>query len=309
LARWPWAKSALYTYSYLAPAFKSTDASNPRTIVSQAAVTSTTPDGNQANNKASLATEIKWNSDVSIAVAGPTTSIVGNPVTFTVSTTNNGPAPAASVTPTVRIATGLPSVVASGGGVYDINTGIVTFPTIVNQASGVSGAVTNTITVIVPDRPIIGVSAAANIPTATNDVNLTNNAANLIIPVTTRTTTLVDLQTTLSANLASQQAGQPIVLTALATNASATASNVRERGDAACGPEQRGGKELRRQHPGRGLRCRQRGGHLPPGHEPGPRRYLSYSITVNDPGSDPLVATASINGNFSDPRRPTTTKP
>jgi uncharacterized repeat protein (TIGR01451 family) len=290
-----------YTYSYLAPAFKSTDASNPRTIVSQAAVTSTTPDGNQANNKASLATEIKWNSDVSIAVAGPTTSIVGNPVTFTVSTTNNGPAPAASVTPTVRIATGLPSVVASGGGVYDINTGIVTFPTIVNQASGVSGAVTNTITVIVPDRPIIGVSAAANIPTATNDVNLTNNAANLIIPVTTRTTTLVDLQTTLSANLASQQAGQPIVLTALATNASATASNVRERVTLPAGLSNVVVKNFDGSTLAGAYDAASGAVTFPLVTNLAPGATLSYSITVNDPGSDPLVATASINGNFSDP--------
>lgn len=290
-----------YTYSYVAPAYQATDANNPRAIVSQAAVTSTTPDGTKANNAVAVATGIKWNADVAIAVSGPTTSIIGNPITFTISTINNGPAPAASSTTTVRILTGLTNVMASGGGVYDTNTGVVTFPTLSNQAVGVTGAVTNTITLLVPDRPIIGVSAAANFPNATNDINLSNNAASLIIPVTARTNTQVDLQIAITANRTSQQAGQPIVLTVTATNASPVASNIRGRVSLPAGLNNvvvtnTDGTPLAGAYDAASgvvtfpLATSQAAGAV-----------LTYSVAVNDPGNDPLVATASVNGNFSDP--------
>jgi uncharacterized repeat protein (TIGR01451 family) len=282
-----------YTYSYLAPALLSTDASNPRTIVSRATVTSSTFDNDGTNNSVAIPTDIKWNADVSVAVAGPGSAVLGNTVTFTVATTNNGPAPAANVATSVRILTGLSGVVASGGGVYDATTGIVTFPTIANQAAGVTGAVTNTITLVVPDRPIIGVSAAVN--NTANDINLTNNAATLIIPVSPRTSTLVDLQTTITSNLTSQQAGQAIILTVTALNAGSVASGLRER---VALPSGLSGVVVS----DGGIYDAASGTVTFPvssGQAAGTSR--TYTITVNNPGNDPLVATASINGNFSDP--------
>ncbi|OGX90437.1 T9SS type A sorting domain-containing protein, partial [Hymenobacter coccineus] len=287
-----------YTYSYLAPALLSTDANNSRTIVSRASVTSTTTDLATANNSVAVATEIKWNADVAVAVAGPTTAIVGNPITFVVSTSNNGPAPAINVTTSVRIATGLTSVVASGG-VYDTNTGIVTFPTIASQAAGVTGAITNTITLIVPDRPIIGVSAAAN--NSANDINLTNNAATLVIPVSPPTSTLVDLQTTITSNVASQNAGQPIILTVKAINAAATVSNLRERVALPAGLSSVVVKDASNNVLGGAYDVASGTVTFPVASNQAAGTTLTYTITVNDPGNDPLVATASVNGNFSDP--------
>ncbi len=293
-----------YTYTYVAPAVKSADVNSPspRTVLSLATATSSSLDAVTANNRSAVATDVKWNANVAVAVSGPTTSIVGNPVTFTISTINNGPAPALSETTTVRIATGLPSVVASGGGVYDITTGIITFPAVTNQAVGVTGAVTNTITIIVPDRPIIGVAAAANVPATSNDLDLTDNAAALIIPVTPRTSTLVDLRTTIAANRTSQQAGRPVVFTVTATNTSATtASNMRERVTLPAGLSSVIGTNPD-------------GSTLPGAYDAAsgvvtfalasgqaPGTVLTYTVTVNDPSNDPLVATASLNGNFSDP--------
>jgi len=289
-----------YTYSYVAPANPSTDANNPRTIVSRASVTSATPDAVSTNNTATVATDIKWNADVSVAVAGPaSTALLGNPVTFTVSTINNGPAPASNVITTVRIATGLSNVTASGGGSYDANTGIVTFPTIASQAAGVTGAVTNTIMLLVPDRPIIGVSAAAN--SSGNDINLTNNAATLVIPVSPRTSTQVDLQTTITSNVSSQQAGQPIILTVKAINASSTVSTTRERVTLPAGLSNvivtnTDGTALSGAYDAAtGVVT------FPRVDSHAANSTLTYTITVNDPGNDPLVATASVNGSFSDP--------
>jgi uncharacterized repeat protein (TIGR01451 family) len=288
-----------YTYSYLAPATSSTDADNPRTIVSRASVTSATADAVPSNNAAVVSTDIKWNADVTVAVDGPGTAILGNSVTFTVSTINNGPAPASNVATTVRIATGLSNVVASGGGVYDATTGLVTFPTIANQVAGVTGAVTNTITLLVPDRPIIGVSAAAN--NAANDINLTNNAATLVIPVLPRTSNQVDLQTEITSNVASQQAGQSILLTVKAINASPTSSNLRQRVTLPAGLSNvvvlnADGTPLPTAYnAASGVVT------FPAVTNQAGNSTLTYQITVNNPGNDPLVATASINSPSSDP--------
>ncbi len=288
-----------YTYSYVAPALSSTDTSAPRTIVSRASVTTASADAVSANNSVAVGTDIKWNADVAISVAGNGTAILGNNVTFTVATINNGPAPASNVAVTVRIATGLTGVVASGGGVYDAATGLVTFPTIASQVAGPTGAVTNTITLQVPDRPIIGVSAAAN--NAANDLNLTNNAATLVIPVSPRTSTQTDLQTTIAANVSSQLAGQPIVLTSTITNAGPGTSNMRQRVTLPAGLS--------------GVTVLDANGSALPGaYDPATGSVtfpiansqpagttLTYRITVSNPGSDPLVATAIVNGNTSDP--------
>ncbi|MBF9239866.1 T9SS type A sorting domain-containing protein [Hymenobacter sp. BT683] len=297
-----------YTYSYVAPAYASTDAANPRTVVSLAAVTSATTDDVPANNTASVATLIRWNADVAIAVAGPTTAVVGNTITFAVATTNNGPAPAPSVTPTVRIATGLTNVVASGGGTYDATSGLITFPTLTNLVVGATGTVTNTISLTVPDRPIIGVSAAANVPTATNDTNLTNNAATLTLPVMPQTTAQVDVQTTIASNVSSQQAGQPIVLTVTATNSSAngntTASGIRQRVGLPAGLSGVVAADV-----SSGTVVPVAGAYdalsgtvtFPIVSNVAAGNTLTYTITVSNYSTDPLVAKATVNGNFSDP--------
>lgn len=297
-----------YTYSYVAPAYASTDAANPRTLLSVATATSVTPDGTPANNTASVATLIRWNADVATAVAGPTTAVVGNTITLSVATINNGPAPAPSVTPTVRIATGLTNVVASGGGTYDASTGLITFPTIVNMLAGVTGAVTNTISLTVPDRPLIGLSAAANVPTSTNDTNLTNNAATFTLPLTPLTTDLVDLQTTITSNLSTQQAGQPMVLTVTATNSNAngntTASDLRQRVNLPAGLSGVAVADA-----SSGTAAPLPGAYdaatgvvtFPAASNVAAGTTFTYTIAVSNYTNDPLVAVATVNGNFSDP--------
>jgi uncharacterized repeat protein (TIGR01451 family) len=199
-------------------------------------------------------------------------------------------------------------VVASGGGTYDATTGLVTFPTITNLAVGVTGAVTHTITLTVPDRPFIGASAAANVPTTSNDTNLTNNAATLTLPVTVPTTTQVDLQTTIAANVSSQQAGQPIVLTVTATNSNAngntTASGLRQRVNLPAGLSSVAVADA-----SSGTAVPVVGAYeatsglvtFPIVSNVAAGTTLTYTITVSNYSSDPLVATATLNGNFSDP--------
>jgi len=296
---------ATNTITYKMPAYRSTDGSTSiglRTFENRATVTTTTPETVNTNNVARALTEVKWNADVAVAVTGPVNILLGNLVRYTVSTINNGPAPTDTVRTTVRIVMGLTGVVASGGGVYDAATGIVTFPPIFRQAAGVSGAVTNTISFIVPDRPIIGVAAVANTSRSTNDVNLTNNASTIISPVQPATVTQVDLQTTITANVTQQTAGQPIQLTVTATNAGATTvtsrsrislptglSNVVVRTGSASGPVLANVYDYTN------------GTVSLPSVDQAAGTSSVYVITVSDPGNDPLVATASINGLLSDP--------
>ncbi|AMJ66557.1 hypothetical protein AXW84_14815 [Hymenobacter sp. PAMC 26628] len=300
-----------YTYAYTAPAFKSTDSSAPKTIINQAVVTTSTPDGLTANNTASVATAVKWNSDVSVAVDGPTAAVVGNLVVFSVAFTNNGPAPAATVVPSVRIATGLSGVVASGGGTYDASTGIVTFPTISNQAVGVSGTVTNVISLPTPDRPIIGVGAVADVSTTTNDFLLGNNAATIVIPVSAITATQVDLTTVITSSVASQQANKPVTLTVTASNVGTVASAMRQRvilpaglsSVTAYNPDGTAIPNGRDPNTGLYLGYNPASGMVtfPPVASQAPGTSNIYSIVVADPGNDPLVATAYVNGPYSDP--------
>jgi len=296
---------ATNTITYKTPAYRSTDGSTStalRTFENRATVTTTTPETVKTNNVARALTEVKWNADVAVAVSGPTNTLLGNPVVYTVSTINNGPAPTDTVRTTVRIVTGLTGVVASGGGVYDATTGIVTFPPIIRQAAGATGAVTNTISFIVPDRPIIGVAAVVDASRSTNDANLTNNASTIISSVRPATATQVDLQTTITADVTQQTAGQPVQLTVTATNAGATSatgrsrvslpaglSNVVVRTGSASGPVLAN------------VYDNTTGSVILPTVEQAAGTSSTYVITIGDPTNDPLVATASINGLLSDP--------
>jgi hypothetical protein len=295
------------TITFKAPAIKSTDSGAPKSIISQATVTSTTPDAVRSNNTVSVPMAVKWNSDVVVSVDGPAAPTLGNPATYVVSFVNNGPAEALNVTPQLRITTFLGTVVASGGGVYDQTTGIITFPTIANQAVGVTGAVTNTVTITVPDRPIVGAAGVANVTRATNDPILSNNAGGPIATVHPATATQVDLQTTITAtNLANapitvQQAGQPVVLTVTATNAGAVATELRERVSLPAGlssvvvRDQTSTVLPGAYNAATGVVT------FPSVASQAAGTSTTYQITMTDPGSDPLVATAIVDGVYSDP--------
>src|SRR5207244_1120837 len=58
---------------------------------------STTPEVNLANNSATFDTTVSTSADVSITKTGPATVTAGTDVTYTITTTNNGPSDAQSV--------------------------------------------------------------------------------------------------------------------------------------------------------------------------------------------------------------------
>lgn len=115
-------------------------------VTNVATVTSTSPDSNPANNTASVPTTIVQVTDVGVAkTVAPATVVVGGTVTYTVTTTNNGPNPATGVVVTDQ----LPSAVSyqsatASQGAYDSVTGAWTI-----GALNVGQSVTLTITAVV----------------------------------------------------------------------------------------------------------------------------------------------------------------
>ncbi|WP_165822077.1 right-handed parallel beta-helix repeat-containing protein [Hymenobacter edaphi] len=138
-------------------------------------VSTTTPETVLTNNAATVATTVQQTADLVERVSGPSTAGVGSAVTYTVTTTNNGPSAAASVVPTLQLPAGLGTVVVTGGGSYDNASGLVTFSTVATLLSGTS--TTNTATFIMPDAS--SVNGLARATSATAEANLDNNFASV----------------------------------------------------------------------------------------------------------------------------------
>ncbi|MEG5000328.1 DUF4347 domain-containing protein, partial [Microcoleus sp. B4-D4] len=145
------------------------------TITNTAFSNSSTYDPTPANNNGTAVTSqvltTVAQADVSTTKIGPVAETVGNIVTYTISTVNNGPSIATNVTVTDTIIPNLTGVVAPGG-IYDSVTGIVTFPP-VNLAIGAANALANTVSFIAPAGP--SVSNKASSSSATPDPTPTNN--------------------------------------------------------------------------------------------------------------------------------------
>ena len=143
----------------------------------RALVTGNQSDPTLTNNSSFLNLTVTPRADIATFVSGPTTVATGDAVTYSVLTLNNGPSPAASVAQTVTIPSGLTGVTISGGGTYDSNSGIVTFPTIAAQQAGAAGQVMNTISFTAPSNTysVVGnVSTTTTEPTAPGTANNTS---------------------------------------------------------------------------------------------------------------------------------------
>ncbi|MDO7874429.1 right-handed parallel beta-helix repeat-containing protein [Hymenobacter sp. ASUV-10] len=187
-------------------------------------VSATTPDGVLANNRSTFSTTLTATADVVVAVAGPTAVTTGNPVTYTVTTTNNGPSVAGSETTTVQLPTGLSGVVVRDNtgtivaGAYNATTGLVTFATVTNLLPGQANAQTGTITFVAPATVRLNVAAIASVPGTNGDPNLDNNQATAVTTVTPASATTADVAVTLVPNLTTQTADSPVVYTLTTQN-------------------------------------------------------------------------------------------
>ena len=191
-----------------------------------AAVRTSTTETSSANNSAATVLAVAPAADVVVALSGPASALPGSPVTYAVTTTNNGPVPVASIVPTLQLPAGLTNnggtVLVNGlaaGTSYDNTTGVVTFATLSNLPSG--GSVANTVTVQMPDVTQLVPVARAQVGSATIDTNLNNNRVDA---TTTRATTTVtgtaDLATTIGiqGGVSSVNPGASVTLNATFSN-------------------------------------------------------------------------------------------
>ncbi len=150
-------------------------------------VTSTTPDPDPADNTATFISSTAPQADLSVVKAAtPDPFVAGEPFTYTVTVTNNGPFAATSVSVHDLVPDGLSSVGASGPGfncVIVANSVTCTMPTL---AVGASATLTITATV---DADLAAGSALTNVATvssATPDPTSSNNTGTALSSVATR---------------------------------------------------------------------------------------------------------------------------
>ena len=212
---------------------------NDGNLVNVAAVRATSLDNAAANNTAQVVSTVQPQADVQVLIAGPTSSTVGAPVTFVVTTTNLGP----SIVPTQTISVQLPSTLTSGSGVvevrdnagniqpgavYNNTNGTVTLPAITNQSNGTGAAVRFTISFLTPAGSVFSPTARTSVP-GTLDPILGNNEASVSVSVSPATPIRPDLSTSFAAGTStSATAGQPVTLVVQTANAAGmpTATNV-----------------------------------------------------------------------------------
>lgn len=143
-----------------------------------------------ATNQANIAVTVPpTTADLAVSLSAPAngaTVTAGQPVTFTLVTTNNGPAVASGVAPTLQLPAGLTGPGTGGaltfanGGSYNAATGLVTFPL---TSLATAASVTNSVTFLAPGSgPITG---AASATATTPDANFANNAASATLNVAT----------------------------------------------------------------------------------------------------------------------------
>ncbi|OON68911.1 hypothetical protein B0919_12145 [Hymenobacter sp. CRA2] len=145
-----------------------------------ASVSTATNDLSRANNTATYTTSVlrptATSADLGVTLAASAANqTAGQPVTYTLTTTNNAADAASNVVQQVAFPAGLSagSFVISGGGSYDPATGLVSFPTLATQAAG--AVETNTITVTVPG--VGPLTAVASVSSGSSDGTPANNTA------------------------------------------------------------------------------------------------------------------------------------
>ncbi|MDB5269680.1 MAG: hypothetical protein JWP58_2720 [Hymenobacter sp.] len=218
--------------TFTVPASVITDPSGAATGSNQlavlAAVRTSTTETSSTNNSAATVMAVTPAADVTVAVSGPASALPGSPVTYAVTTTNNGPVPVASIVSTLQLPAGLTTsggtVLVNGnaaGASYDNATGVVTFATVTNLPNG--GSVANTVTVQMPDVTQLVPVARAQVGSATIDTDLSNNRADAL---TTISNTAVVGTADLSTSISIGGVGASTVLPGASVTLNATFSNL-----------------------------------------------------------------------------------
>ncbi len=213
----------VYNLRFVAPAQSLT----VRTSVGSAAT-----DLTLTNNSAAVTTTVTPTADLVTSVAGPATAPVGNPVTYTVNTTNNGTSAAATVVPTLQLPLGFTAATLQvngqtgtlsgavinypSGASYDTGSGFVTFASTASLPTGAS--VLNRVTFLMPSPASGQVAGVATATSTTADLTPGNNSTSVATSIAPVTATTADLVASVSSSPSPAPAGVPVTLTATFQN-------------------------------------------------------------------------------------------
>ncbi|MEG4572050.1 DUF4347 domain-containing protein [Microcoleus sp. N3A4] len=187
---------------------------------------SLTPDSTPANNNgtnpnATVTTTVSPRADVVTQKTAPAAINAGGTLTYTITTTNNGPSAAANVVITDSLIPGLTGVTVSDGGTYNPTTGTIEFPAIANLASGTNQSRTIS---LVPPPTLTSITNIVSSRSDTADPDLTNNNGSTVAApgqpggrVTTSIGAVADVVTQKTAP-ASIDAGGTLTYTITTTN-------------------------------------------------------------------------------------------
>ncbi len=165
------------------------DAASPgATIADTAAVSSSTADPNASNNSAGATTTVATtetpDADLQVTTVAPPKSVmVGQPLTWTTTVTNHGPAAATGVTLVVTVPDGATFVSATGGAAP--SDGVVTF-----HLADLPDGASSSVTVVVEARAVGTLTSMATASADETGPSPSNNSAtatSAIIPAPTPT--------------------------------------------------------------------------------------------------------------------------
>ncbi|MGI4872776.1 MAG: T9SS type A sorting domain-containing protein [Janthinobacterium lividum] len=216
-----------YTISFTTPA-------TGGVVTATANVLTTSPDQVPADNAATAQVTVLTPADLAVQLVGPSAATAGQPLTYTLTTLNNGPGPAQNVSQATSLPAGLPitgpnalkisgnaptstagSVATYGTGAaaitYDATTGRVTLPVIAILTVGQSTVTTFAYRAPANNNQSLSISAAAN--SAGINPSLANNVTSLLTTVKPA----FDVEVMLSGT-GQAEPGNPITFVVLTVN-------------------------------------------------------------------------------------------
>ena len=230
-----------YTISFTAPA-------SGGTVTATAVVGTISSDRISTDNQATAQITVPGITDLVVQLAGPTTATVGEQLTYTFTTLDNGPAAAQNVMQTASLPAGLPvtgtnallvngnsptsvsttsgvSIATYGAGnnaiTYNQSTGQVVFPALAMLDQGSSTV--NSFSFQAPTNGNVSLSASTSASNSIADTNPNNNSASVI----TMLRPVFDVQVLLNGP-GQVEPGNPVLLEVTTrNNGPSTVSNVR----------------------------------------------------------------------------------
>jgi uncharacterized repeat protein (TIGR01451 family) len=144
--------------------------------------TSMAPDSTPANNNgtnpnATVTTSIDAVADIVTQKTAPASINAGDTLLYTITTTNNGPSPAANAVIIDSLIPGLTNVTVPDGGTYNRATGSIDFPAIATLASGTNQSRTIS---FVPLPALTSITNIVSSRSDTPDPDLTNNNGSIV---------------------------------------------------------------------------------------------------------------------------------